>query len=69
MANSKENIEPATEEQVLANFDKVEANESALGEPEPWEAWETQLCLWSLFIGIGGLVVLGTLINIFLLTD
>lgn len=69
MANHNEDLEKATEEQVLAGFNQAEANESALGEPEPWEFWETQLCLWSLLIGIGGLVVLGTLINLFLLTD
>lgn len=38
-----------------------------LEAPEPWEPWETSLCLWSLIIGIAGLVILGVLINIFIL--
>lgn len=37
--------------------------EELLGEPEPWEPWETKLCLWSIGIGIAGLVVLGILVN------
>lgn len=62
------NLEKATEEQIVTGMAAVgEAGESALGEPEPWELWETSLCLWSLVIGIAGLVILGTLINIFLL--
>ncbi len=35
--------------------------------PEAWEDWETKLVLWSLALGIGGLVVLGALINAFIL--
>lgn len=34
---------------------------------EPWESWETRLCLWSLGIGIVSLAVLGILVNIYLL--
>jgi hypothetical protein len=34
---------------------------------EAWEGWETRLCLWSLAIGLGGLVILGVLVNVFLL--
>jgi len=41
--------------------------EALLGEPEPWETWETQLVGWSIGLGLGGLVVLGFLINKFLL--
>ncbi|MDH3672295.1 MAG: hypothetical protein OES46_14235 [Gammaproteobacteria bacterium] len=41
--------------------------ESLLGEPEPWESWETKLVLYSLVIGAVGLVVLGALVNAFIL--
>lgn len=34
---------------------------------EPWADWESRLVLYSIGIGIAGLIVLGTLINIFLL--
>lgn len=36
-------------------------------EAEPWESWETRLCLWSIGIGVGALAVLGVLVNIYLL--
>jgi hypothetical protein len=41
--------------------------EVLLGEAEPWEPWETKLIVWSIGIGIGGLIVLGFLINTFIL--
>lgn len=41
--------------------------EGVLDNPEPWEPWETQLVLYSIGIGIGALVVFGTLVNIFIL--
>lgn len=47
--------------------DNLEQSKAWTDEVEPWESWETRLCLWSLGIGIGGLVVLGILVNIFLL--
>lgn len=47
--------------------DHLEASKAWGEEVEPWEPWETRLCLWSLGIGIGSLVVLGVLVNIFLL--
>ncbi len=31
--------------------------------PEPWEKWESKLVLYSILLGIGGLVILGALIN------
>ena len=34
---------------------------------EPWEKWEGKLVKWSLGIGIVALIVLGTLVNIFIL--
>lgn len=42
-------------------------SEELLGEPEPWEPWETKLVLGSIGLGIVGLIVLGALINIFIL--
>lgn len=41
--------------------------EALLGEPESWESWETQLMVWSIGLGLAGLVVLGVLINKFIL--
>jgi hypothetical protein len=52
---------------ILSTEEKGHFRESVLGEPEPWEPWETKLCLWSLGIGIVTLLVLGFLINQFLL--
>lgn len=43
------------------------ASHVAIEAPEPWEAWETKLVVWSVAIGIAGLVVFGTLINIYML--
>jgi hypothetical protein len=61
-------LDKATEEQVITELSRdMNISESALGEAEPWEPWESQMCLWSLVIGVGGLVILGTLINAFLL--
>ncbi len=47
--------------------ESLEHAEVAIDAPEPWEPFETQLVSWSIGIGIAGLVVLGTLINIYLL--
>lgn len=41
--------------------------EALSGEPEPWEPWETRLVVASLAIGAAGLVVLGWLIDRFIL--
>ena len=38
-----------------------------LGDPEPWEAWEARLVVVCLLIAFVGLVVLGWLINHFIL--
>ncbi len=46
---------------------QITQEDLAFTTAEPWEAWETQLVMWSLGIGIAGLIVLGTLINIFIL--
>lgn len=37
------------------------------GTPEPWEAWETSLVLGSVTIGLVGLVLLGWLVDRFIL--
>ncbi len=49
------------------NIGKLLSDQSVLGEPEPWESWETSLCLWSIGIGITALVILGILVDWFLL--
>lgn len=59
MANEQE----ALTEEAVREMDM----EDALGEAEPWEFWETKLVMWSLVIGIGGLVVLGGIINVTIL--
>ncbi|SEP10433.1 hypothetical protein [Nitrosovibrio sp. Nv6] len=53
--------------QSLEDVGKLLSNRSVLGEPEPWEKWETQLCLWSIGIGLAGLLILGVLVDLFLL--
>jgi hypothetical protein len=53
--------------QSFENNGKLLSNQYVLGEHEPWEKWETQLCLWSIGIGIAGLVILGVLVDMFLL--
>ena len=42
--------------------------EELLGEPEPWEPWETKLVMYSIGIALVGLVILGFLINAFILS-
>ena len=42
--------------------------ENALaGAPEPWESWETSLVLGSIAVGLAGLVLLGWLVDRFIL--
>ena len=44
-------------------------SEDALaGAPEPWERWETSLVLISLGIGLFGLLLLGWLVDRFILS-
>jgi hypothetical protein len=38
------------------------------GAPEPWERWETTLVLGSIAVGLIGLVVLGWLVDRFILS-
>jgi hypothetical protein len=49
------------------NTNQLLPDQSVLGEPEPWESWETSLCLWSIGIGIVALFILGVLVDWFLL--
>ena len=48
--------------------EEQESTEALLGDPEPWQSWETQLVLWSIAIGIAGLLILGWLVNRFILS-
>jgi hypothetical protein len=41
--------------------------EALSGTPEPWEPWETTLVLVSIAVGAVGLVVLGWLVDWFIL--
>ena len=43
------------------------ADDALSGAPEPWERWETTLVLGSVAIGALGLVVLGWLVDRFIL--
>ncbi|MBN1240236.1 MAG: hypothetical protein JXB36_17160 [Gammaproteobacteria bacterium] len=45
-----------------------EGDEALAGAPEPWEPWETRLVVWSLGIGFAGLLVLGWLVDRFILS-
>ena len=55
------------EEKAVDEAPELHPDELYSSQPEPWADWETRLVLYSIVIGIAGLVVLGTLINIFLL--
>ncbi len=57
----------ATEDERSAEGLLEQSAEELLGEAEPWEKWETQLVTWSIGIAIVGVVVLGLLINTFIL--
>jgi len=48
---------------------KAPPGEDALsGPPEPWERWETSLVLISLGVGLFGLLLLGWLVDRFILS-
>ena len=46
---------------------ELHPDELYASKAEPWADWESRLVLYSIGIGIAGLIILGTLINIFLL--
>jgi hypothetical protein len=66
MANT--NAIPASESVDDARMRELTSAEELLGDPEPWEAWESKLVMYSIGIAIVGLVVLGILVNTFILT-
>jgi cytochrome b561 len=48
---------------------RVQPGEDALaGQPEPWESWETKLVLGSIGVGVFGLIILGWLVDRFILS-
>ena len=47
---------------------EAQGADSLLEQPEPWEQWETSLVTWSIAIGIVGLLILGWLVNQFILS-
>lgn len=44
------------------------STEELLGEPEPWETWETKLVFWCIGIALVGLIILAWLISTYILT-
>ena len=51
-----------------ARMRELSSAEELLGDPEPWEAWETKLVTYSIGIAVVGLVILGFLVNTFILS-
>ncbi|MEO1924707.1 MAG: hypothetical protein ABGY08_01735 [Gammaproteobacteria bacterium] len=49
------------------NDPDIKSDESLLSDPEPWESWETALVLWCIGLGVVGLIILGWLVNTFIL--
>ena len=47
---------------------ELSSAEELLGTPEPWESWETKLVVYSVAIAAVGLVILGYLVNTFILS-
>ncbi len=53
----------------ITSEDEVDRSaEELLGEAEPWESWETALVGYSLAIGLTGVVVLGWLVDKYILS-
>ncbi len=50
------------------HMDEIDT-ESALGEAEPWEDWESGLVGWSIGIGVVLLVIFGAIINMTILAN
>ena len=42
-------------------------SDALTGDAEPWKSWETKLVLGSVGLGLAGLVILGWLVNRFIL--
>ena len=47
---------------------ELSSAEELLGDPEPWEPWESKLVIYSVSIAFIGLVILGYLVNTFILS-
>jgi hypothetical protein len=50
------------------NEEQHNTSEDLAMEAEPWEEWEGKLVKYSLLIGVAALIVLGTLVNVFILS-
>jgi len=50
------------------NEEQHSTSEHLAMEAEPWEEWEGKLVKYSLLIGVAALIVLGTLVNVFILS-
>ncbi len=67
--NDKEEAMATSEPMTHTVQAELPADPEALsGEAEPWEPWETRLVAASLAIGAAGLVVLGWLVDHFILS-
>lgn len=51
----------------MATEEEARSAEELLGDAEPWEAWETKLVTYSIGTAIVGVIVLGFLINTYIL--
>lgn len=49
------------------NDHDIKSDDSLFSDPEPWESWESALVMWCIGIGIVGLIILGWLVNTFIL--
>lgn len=65
---STTNTYTSTEAADEARQRELTSAEELLGEAEPWESWETKLVTYSIGIAIVGLIVLGYLINTYILS-
>ena len=52
----------------MSEEQKNVSQEMSSMEAEPWEEWEGKLVKYSLIIGVAALAVLGTLVNVFILS-
>ncbi|HFB98482.1 MAG TPA: hypothetical protein ENJ62_05020 [Bryobacterales bacterium] len=55
------------EEEVVEQASELHPDELYASKAEPWADWESRMVFFSIGLGVAGLVVLVTLINIFLL--
>lgn len=52
----------------MVTGEDIAHSEELAGHGEPWEAWETKLVAWSISIAVVGLVILGWVINTYILS-